>query len=187
MNPDAERPESPFFDERGFSNNICTCVNDIAGPHYMSTYTLQSLERLKELCRISPEVMAESMMPGPIESLEDHRSGYFCVYEIYFKGCGLTSPLPEALVRYLKALGIALSQLTPNLLRTILDIITVAAEARYAVGVLELNELLSVRSSSKKAGYFSAYPNANKNFISHLLNKEEKWHHPWFLIKKTPT
>ncbi|KAG7599468.1 hypothetical protein ISN44_As06g036530 [Arabidopsis suecica] len=92
-----------------------------------------------------------------------------------------------SLVRYLAALEIALPQLTPNLLRTILGIITVAAEARYIIGVPELNELLSVRSSSKKTGYFSAYPNANRNVISYLPNKDENWHHPWFLIKKTPT
>ncbi|XP_020877119.1 uncharacterized protein LOC110227373 [Arabidopsis lyrata subsp. lyrata] len=71
---------------------------------------------------------------------------YFCVYEIYFKGCGLTFPLPEALVRYLAALEIALPQLTPNLLRTILGIITIAAEAGYIIGVPELNKLLSVRT-----------------------------------------
>ncbi|KAL9830852.1 hypothetical protein AtNW77_Chr3g0194181 [Arabidopsis thaliana] len=61
----------------------------------------------------------------PTESPEDHRPGFFCVYEIYFKGCGLTFPLPEALVRYLAALEIALPQLTPNLLRTIMCIITI--------------------------------------------------------------
>ncbi|KAG7572609.1 hypothetical protein ISN44_As09g009690 [Arabidopsis suecica] len=99
MNSDPDRPESPTYDERGSSNDECTRPNDIAGPHYTSTCTLQSLERLRELCRIPPEIMAESMMPGPTESPEDHRSGYFCVYEIYFKGCGLTFPLPEALSR----------------------------------------------------------------------------------------
>ncbi|XP_020884445.1 uncharacterized protein LOC110229206 [Arabidopsis lyrata subsp. lyrata] len=143
MTSDSERPESPSFDDRRSSNDECTRPNDIAGPHYRSTYTLQSLERLRELCRIPPEIMAEAQIADPTESPENHRDGYFCVYEIYFKGCGLTFPLPEAL-------------------------------------------LLSVRSSSKKTGYFSAYPNANRNVISHLPNKDENWHHPWFLIKKTP-
>ncbi|KAG7586481.1 hypothetical protein ISN45_Aa02g017780 [Arabidopsis thaliana x Arabidopsis arenosa] len=186
MTSDSDRPESPSFDERRSSNDECTRSNDIAGPHYRSTCTLQSLERLKELCRIPPGIMAEAKIADPTESPENHRDGYFCVYEIYFKGCGLTFPLPEALVRYLAALEIALPQLTPNLLRTILGIITIAAEAGYVIGVTELNELLSVRSSSKKTGYFSAYPNANRNIISHLPNKDENWHHPWFLIKKTP-
>ncbi|KAL9811913.1 hypothetical protein AtNW77_Chr5g0114611 [Arabidopsis thaliana] len=97
-------------------SDICTRPNNISGPHYISTCTLQSLERLKDLCRIPLEIMVESKMPYPLESLEDHLPGYYCVYEIYFKGCGLTFPLPEALVRYLEALGIALQQLTPNLL-----------------------------------------------------------------------
>ncbi|KAG7532779.1 hypothetical protein ISN45_Aa08g004400 [Arabidopsis thaliana x Arabidopsis arenosa] len=186
MSSDSDRPESPSYDGKRSSLDDCTRPNDIAGPHYRSTCTIQSLQRLKELCRLPPDVMAESKMADPTESPEDHRDGYFCVYEIYFKGCGLTFPLPEALVRYLAALEISLPQLTPNLLRTILGIITVAAEAGYIIGVPELNELLSVRSSSKKAGYFSAYPNANRNIISHLPNKDENWHHPWFLIKKTP-
>jgi len=125
-------------------------------------------------------------MPEPTESQEEHRPGFFCVYEIYFKGCCLTFPLPEALVRYLSDLEIALPQLTSNLLRTILGIITIAAEAGYAIGVPKLNELLSVKSSSKKVGYFSAYPNANRNLISHLPNKDENWHHPWLLVKKSP-
>ncbi|KAG7552304.1 hypothetical protein ISN45_Aa06g029050 [Arabidopsis thaliana x Arabidopsis arenosa] len=186
MSSDSDRPESPSYDEKRSSLDDCTRPNDIAGPHYRSTCTIESLQRLKELCRLPPEVMAGSKLADPTESPEDHRDGYFCVYEVYFKGCGLTFPLPEALVRYLAALEIALPQLTPNLLRTILGIITVAAEAGYIIGVPELNELLSVRSSSKKAGYFSAYPNANRNIISHLPNKDENWHHPWFLIKKTP-
>ncbi|CAA0384087.1 unnamed protein product [Arabidopsis thaliana] len=115
--------------------------------------------------------MKDLQMPEPTESPEDHRPRFFCVYEIYFKGC---------------ALEIALPQLTPNLLRTILGIITIAAEAGYVIGVPELNELLNVRSSLKKVGYFSAYPNANRNLISYLPNKDENWHHPWFLVKKSP-
>ncbi|OAO94720.1 hypothetical protein AXX17_AT5G29750 [Arabidopsis thaliana] len=150
MNSEIERPESSSFDDVGSSNDLCIRPNDIASPHYQTTCTLQSLNRLGDLCRIPAEVMKDSQMPEPTESPENHRPGFFCVYEIYFKGCGLTSPLPEDFVRYLSALEIALPQLTPNLLRTIMGIITVAEEARYVIGVPELIELLSVRSSSKK-------------------------------------
>ncbi|KAL9281101.1 hypothetical protein AtEden1_Chr5g0116151 [Arabidopsis thaliana] len=45
MNSEIERPESPSFDDVGSSNNLCTRPNDIAGPHYQSTCTLQSLNR----------------------------------------------------------------------------------------------------------------------------------------------
>ncbi|KAG7579217.1 hypothetical protein ISN45_Aa03g033780 [Arabidopsis thaliana x Arabidopsis arenosa] len=99
MSSDSDRPESPSYDGKRSSLDDCTRPNDIAGPHYRSTCTIQSLQRLKELCRLPPDVMAESKMADPTESPEDHRDGYFCVYEIYFKGCGLTFPLPEALVR----------------------------------------------------------------------------------------
>jgi len=146
MNPDHERPESPSFDEGGSSNDFCTRLNDIAGPHYQSKCILQSLDQLRELCRISSEIMTNSQMSEPIESPEDHRPGFFCVYEVNFKGCGLTFLLPEALIRYLAGLEIALPQLTPNLLRTILGIITIAAETGFVIGVPELNDLFSVRS-----------------------------------------
>ncbi|KAG7588581.1 hypothetical protein ISN44_As07g009090 [Arabidopsis suecica] len=106
MSSDSDRPESPSYDEKRSSLDDCTRPNDIAGPHYRSTCTIQSLQRLKELCRLPPEVMAGSKLADPTESPEDHRDGYFCVYEVYFKGCGLTFPLPEALVRYLAALEI---------------------------------------------------------------------------------
>ncbi|OAO89052.1 hypothetical protein AXX17_ATUG05030 [Arabidopsis thaliana] len=95
--------------------------------------------------------MRDSQMPKPTESPEDHRPGFFYVYEIYFKGCGLTFSLPGALVRYLSALEIALPQLTPYFLRSILGIITIATEAGYVIGVPELNELLSVRSFQRKS------------------------------------
>ena len=137
MNSENERPESPSFEEGGSSNDIFTQPNDIAGPHYQSICTLQSLNRLRELCRIPPEIMMDSQMSEPTESPEDHQPGFFCVYEIYFKGGGWTFPLPEALVRYLAALEIALPQLTHNLLRTILGIITIAAEAGFIIGVPE--------------------------------------------------
>ncbi|KAL9293572.1 hypothetical protein AtEden1_Chr3g0196271 [Arabidopsis thaliana] len=81
-----------------------------------------------ELCQILVEVMKDFQMPEPTESPEEH-----------------------PLVRYLSALEIAFPQLTPNLLRTILGIITIAVEAGYAIGVLKLNELLSVRSFRTKS------------------------------------
>ena len=157
MSSDPDRPESPLYDERRSCADECTRPGDIAGPHYMSTCTLQSLNQLGTLCRISPEIIAVSIMPSPTESPEDHRSYYFCVYQVYFKGCGLTFPLPKALICYLEALGIALPQLTPNHLRTMMGIIIVAVKAEYIIGVPELNELLSMRSSSKKTSYFLAY------------------------------
>ncbi|KAG7648628.1 hypothetical protein ISN45_At01g036630 [Arabidopsis thaliana x Arabidopsis arenosa] len=142
MNSEIERPESPSFDDADSSNDLCTRPNDIAGPHYQSTCTLQSLNRLGELCRIATEVMKDFRMPEPTESPEEHRTGFFCV----------------------------------------------AAEAGYAIGVPKLNELLSVSSSSKKVGYFSAYPNANRNLISHLPNKDENWNtKPAFIAPTLPT
>ncbi|XP_020880779.1 uncharacterized protein LOC110228294 [Arabidopsis lyrata subsp. lyrata] len=58
------------------------------------------------------------VVPEPFESPESGREGYCYAYEIYFKGCGLFLPLPEVLLVYLNYLGIAFSQMSPNMLRS---------------------------------------------------------------------
>ncbi|KAG7548066.1 hypothetical protein ISN44_As12g032740 [Arabidopsis suecica] len=83
--------------------------------HPQSESTVDSLNNLRRLCHIPPEV--EMIVPEPFESPESGREGYCCAYEIYFKGCGLFLPLPEILLLYLDHLGIAFSQMSPNMLR----------------------------------------------------------------------
>ncbi|KAG7556925.1 hypothetical protein ISN44_As11g029280 [Arabidopsis suecica] len=86
--------------------------------HPQSESTVNSLDDLRRLCHIPPEV--EMIVPEPFESPESGREGYCCAYEIYFKGCGLFFPLPEILLTYLNHLGIAFSQMSPNMLRYLL-------------------------------------------------------------------
>ncbi|KAL9286001.1 hypothetical protein AtEden1_Chr4g0281211 [Arabidopsis thaliana] len=109
MNSEVERPESPSFDDAGSSNDLCTRPNDIAGPHYQSTCTLQSLNQLGELCRIPAEVMKDLQMPAT-ESLEDISSNYHCPLP-YLKELLLG---PSQLVEYSRTLLVDASAYRPT-------------------------------------------------------------------------
>ncbi|KAG7585766.1 hypothetical protein ISN45_Aa02g011130 [Arabidopsis thaliana x Arabidopsis arenosa] len=128
--------------------------------HPQSESTVDSLDDLRRLCHIPPEV--EMIVPEPFESPESGREGYCCAYEIYFKGCGLFFPLPEILLTYLNRLGIAFSQMSPNMLRYLLCTFTVAAEAGYSLGLCELLELFQARES-RTSGYYALYPIADRS------------------------
>ncbi|KAG7556837.1 Retrotransposon gag domain [Arabidopsis suecica] len=95
--------------------------------HPQSESTVNSLNDLHRLCHIPPEV--EMVVPEPYESPESGREGYCCAYEIYFKGCGLFLTLPEILLLYLNHMGIAFSQMSPNMLRYLLCTFTIAASS----------------------------------------------------------
>ncbi|KAG7599148.1 hypothetical protein ISN44_As06g033460 [Arabidopsis suecica] len=148
--------------------------------HPQSESTVDSLEDLRRLCHIPPEV--EMIVLEPFESPESGREGYCCAYEIYFKGCGLFFPLPEILLTYLNHLGIAFSQMSPNMLRYLLCTFTVAAEAGYSLGLCELLELFQARES-RTSGYYALYPIADQSLIDSLPVKDNAWRKFWFFFR----
>lgn len=96
-------------------------------------------------------------------------------------------PLLEVMVWYLKTLKIALPQLSPNLLRIIMGILTVAMEACYIIGVPKPLELILDRVSPKTLSTFAGYPNRERMLISYLPYQDDNWLPHWFLVKMTPT
>ncbi|KAG7585635.1 hypothetical protein ISN45_Aa02g009790 [Arabidopsis thaliana x Arabidopsis arenosa] len=148
--------------------------------HPQSQSTVDSLNDLRSLCHIPPEV--EMVVPEPYESPESGREGYCCAYEIYFKGCGLFFPLPEILLVYLNHLGIAFSQMSPNMLRYLMCTFTVAAEAGYSLGLSELLEFFQARES-RTSGYYALYPIADRNLIDGLPLKDNAWRKFWFFFR----
>ncbi|KAG7537031.1 hypothetical protein ISN44_As13g009570 [Arabidopsis suecica] len=148
--------------------------------HPQSESTVDSLDDLRRLCHIPPEV--EMIVLEPFESPESGREGYCCAYEIYFKVCGLFFPLPEILLAYLNHLGIAFSQMSPNMLRYLLCTFTVAAEAGYLLGLCELLELFQARES-RTSGYYALYPIADRNLIDGLPLKDNAWRKFWFFFR----
>ncbi|KAG7548018.1 hypothetical protein ISN44_As12g032260 [Arabidopsis suecica] len=148
--------------------------------HPQSESTVNSLNDLRRLCHIPPEV--EMVVPEPYESSESGREGYCCAYEIYFKGCGLFLPLPEILLLYLNNLGIAFFQMSPNMLRYLLCTFTVAAEACYSLGLSELLELFQARES-RTSGYYALYPIVDRNLIDGLPLKVNAWRKFWFFFR----
>ncbi|KAG7557043.1 hypothetical protein ISN44_As11g030460 [Arabidopsis suecica] len=148
--------------------------------HPQSESTVDSLNDLRRLCHIPPEV--EMVVPEPYESPESGREGYCCAYEIYFKGCGLFLPLPEILLLYLNHLGIAFSQMSPNMLRYLLCTFTVAIEAGYSLRLSELLELFQARES-RTPGYYALYPIVDRNLIDGLPLKDNAWRKFWFFFR----
>ncbi|KAG7583661.1 hypothetical protein ISN44_As08g031800 [Arabidopsis suecica] len=148
--------------------------------HPQSQSTVDSLNDLRRLCHIPPEV--EMVVLQPYESPESGREGYCCAYEIYFKGCGLSFPLPEILLVYLNHLRIAFSQMSPNMLRYLMCTFTVAAEAGYSLGLSELLEFFQARES-RTSGYYALYPIADRNLIDGLPLKDNAWRKFWFLFR----
>ncbi|KAG7552324.1 hypothetical protein ISN45_Aa06g029290 [Arabidopsis thaliana x Arabidopsis arenosa] len=148
--------------------------------HPQSESTVDSLDDLRRLCHIPPEV--EMIVPEPFESPESGREGYCCAYEIYFKGCGLFFPLPEIFLTYLNHLGIAFSQMSPNMLRYLLCTFTVVAEAGYSLRLCELLELFQARES-QTSGYYALYPIADRSLIDSLPLKNNAWRKFWFFFR----
>ncbi|XP_020877111.1 uncharacterized protein At3g60930, chloroplastic-like [Arabidopsis lyrata subsp. lyrata] len=148
--------------------------------HPQSQSTVDSLNDLRRLCHIPPEV--EMVVPEPYESPESGREGYCCAYEIYFKGCGLFLPLLEILLIYLDHLGIAFSQMSPNMLRYLMCTFTIAAEAGYSLGLSELLEFFQARES-RTFGYYALYPIADRNLIDGLPLKDNDWRKFWFFFR----
>ncbi|KAG7564106.1 hypothetical protein ISN44_As10g008690 [Arabidopsis suecica] len=122
--------------------------------HPQSQSTVDSLNDLRRLCHIPPEV--EMVVPEPYESPESGREGYCCAYEIYFKGCGLFFPLPEILL--------VLPQPSENCL---LSDVAQHAPAR----------------ESQTSGYYALYPIADRNLIDGLPLKHNAWRKFWFFFR----
>ncbi|KAG7533262.1 hypothetical protein ISN45_Aa08g009010 [Arabidopsis thaliana x Arabidopsis arenosa] len=77
----------------GEETELYTQTGDGFDLHPQSQSTADSLNDLRRLCHIPPEV--EMVVPEPYESPESGREGYCCAYEIYIKGCGLFFPFPR--------------------------------------------------------------------------------------------
>lgn len=75
----------------------------------------------------------------------------------------------------------------PNMLHTILCILTATAKIGYSLSNSVFFELFIVWSLKKGSGYFTIYPNSDKNLITGLPDKDEKWWNHWFFVKINST
>lgn len=91
-------------------------------------------------------------------------------------------PIPDVLLLYLQYLGVALPQMTPNILRLVLCTFMATAETIFLVSVTELLKLFNVHDS-RASGMFTAYPNLDRNLIHGLPSKDEDCGKSWFLFK----
>lgn len=150
--------------------------------HYKTLSMFKSFRNISKHCRVPSKI--KLVLPKPNQPLEKICSASLCVYEIYFISCGLFFPLLDVFLLYLHHLGMAFPQMAPNMLRTILCTLKVAAETGFSLSNQDLLELFNVLSS--KQGYFTIYPVSDRNLITGLLEKDENWSKYWFLGRVTP-
>ncbi|XP_020871364.1 uncharacterized protein LOC110225739 [Arabidopsis lyrata subsp. lyrata] len=162
-------------DSRGIpvpsGNEVCTQRGDKFGPHFRSQSTHASLGALRRLCNIPQEI--EFSLPKPNESPETVREGYYCAYEVYFKGCGLFFPIPEVLLLYLLHLGIAFPQMAPNFLRYVLSTLTVSAEAGFSLTTSELLGLFRARECTTAGNQTSPRPTVDFLYFFRIVSEGE--------------
>ncbi|KAG7568004.1 hypothetical protein ISN45_Aa04g008420 [Arabidopsis thaliana x Arabidopsis arenosa] len=164
-------------------DEVFTQAGDKFGPYFRSQSTHASLGALRRLCNIPQEI--EFSLPGPNESPEMVREGYYCAYKVYFKGCGLFFPIPEVLILYLLHLGIAFPQMAPNFLRYVLSTLTVSAEAGFSLTTSELLGLFRARDSAA-SGIFSMNPIFDRNLIDGMPLNDGPWRKYWFFFRVNP-
>lgn len=99
-----------------------------------------------------------------VESAEIVRKGYGCAYNSFFESCGLTFPLPPFLLEILVDLEIALPQICPNMLRTLIALKVLSNECGLPFGTSEFHQLCSVKGNFRFAGLSTALPVTTRRF-----------------------
>ncbi|XP_023644215.1 uncharacterized protein At3g60930, chloroplastic-like [Capsella rubella] len=156
-----------------------TFLSQQFGPHPRSTIAEEDLVHVKFLCGLTSET--ELIAPGDDLSSEDPPPGYCCAYEIFFSKCGLYFPLPELLVKAMFALGVALPQLCPNFVRTLLCLQTLAEEHGYLITFQDILHLYTIKSGRTR-GTFYLSPLAGLRVFDDFPGKDEQYRSGYFFF-----
>ncbi|XP_023633342.1 uncharacterized protein At3g60930, chloroplastic-like [Capsella rubella] len=147
------------------------------GPHPPSMIKKDDLIGVRFLCGLPSET--KILAPTREQSPEDPPEGYCCAYEIMFSNCGLYFPLPELLVKAMYALGVALPQLCPNFIRTVLSLQTLAEEHGYLLTFQDILHLYTIKGGRTR-GTFYLSPLAGLRVLEDLPEKDEDWRSGYF-------
>ncbi|XP_023638879.1 uncharacterized protein At3g60930, chloroplastic-like [Capsella rubella] len=156
-----------------------TSLSGQFSPHPRSTIAEEDLVHVKFLCGLTSET--ELIAPGDDLSPEDPPPGYCCAYEIFFSKCGLYFPLPELLVKAMFALGVALPQLCPNFVRTLLCLQTLAEEHGYLITFQDILHLYTIKSGRTR-GTFYLSPLAGLRVFDDFPGKDEQYRGGYFFF-----
>ncbi|XP_020872619.1 meiosis-specific protein ASY2-like [Arabidopsis lyrata subsp. lyrata] len=97
------------------------------------------------------------------------------------KECGLSFPLPGLLVELMHELGIALPQLCPNVVRTVLCLQTLAEENGYRITLSDVFHLYTVKKG-RTPGTFFLSPRSNFRVFGDFPEKDEQWRKSYFFF-----
>jgi len=119
--------------------------------------------------------------PDPQNSPESPPPGHTCAFEIFFSECGLFFPLPDVLIDLMHEFGIALPQLCPNVIRTVLCLLTLAEEDGFRLALSDLLQLYAVKKSRTNNTFFLS-PRKGFRMFDDLPEKDEHWRKSYFFF-----
>jgi len=103
--------------------------------------------------------------PEPTVCPENPPPGHTCAFEIFFSLC----------------VGIALPQLCPNVIRTVLCLITLAEEDRFSPSLNDLLQLYAVKKGRTKGTFFVS-PRKGFRVFDDFPDKDEQWRKSYFFF-----
>ncbi|VYS68377.1 unnamed protein product [Arabidopsis thaliana] len=149
------------------------------GKYTTSLSTPSRLTLLKGAHQIPHQIKLTS--PDPKTSPESPPPGHTCAFEIFFSECGLFFPLPDILIDLMHEFGIALPQLCPNVIRTVLCLLTLAQEDGFRLALSDLLQLYVVKKSRSNNTFFLS-PRKGFRVFDDFPEKDEHWRKSYFFF-----
>lgn len=152
-----EKVEFIFFivsmaDRGGKDDGASIAGRELFGPYYPPILTLQNLLDLKAKYGVPDEI--EMVLPDPSKSPHLVRLGYCCAYAPYFMSCGLTFLIPSFLFDVLDHLGLTFSQMCPNFVHHVINILVCAKEEHVIISVADFLRICDVKPNSGTRGTY---------------------------------
>jgi len=147
------------------------------GKYQTSLSTSSRLSLLRRAHQIPRQIPLIS--PEPTVCPENPPPGHTCAFKIFFSLCGLYFPLPDVLIDLMHEFGIALPQLCPNVIRTVLCLITLAEEDGFALSLNDLLQLYAVKKGRTKGTFFLS-PRKGFRVFDDFPDKDEQWRKSYF-------
>ncbi|VYS59137.1 unnamed protein product [Arabidopsis thaliana] len=95
--------------------------------------------------------------------------------------CGIFFPLPDILIDLMYEFGIALPQLCPNVIRTVLCLLTLAEEDGFRLALSDLLQLYVVKKSRSNNTFFLS-PRKGFRVFDDFPEKDEHWRKSYFFF-----
>ena len=87
-------------------------------------------------------------------SPESPPPGHTCAFKIFFSECGLYFPLPDILIDLMHEFRITLPQLCPNVICTVLCLLTLTEEDGFRLALSDLLQLYAMKKSRTNNTFF---------------------------------